>query len=105
MARIFRDKCSIVLHPSKGLMLRKDMNGAFSGANAAECFKRLQALAKEKKAPIDTWAIFQPEPENKAPRTPIMLANKWGQPYLALLVATPGKAPAAKRKPVVVKLA
>lgn len=86
-------------------MLKKDINGAFSSANAAECYKRLLALAKERKAPIDQWAVFHPEPDNKAARTPVLLANKWGQPYIALLVATPNKAPAGKRKAAIVKLA
>lgn len=63
----------------KTLKLRPDVEGAFSNENAAELRDTLRKLAK---AHSRKDGIFNPDGKGSIP---IILADRWGAPYMALL--------------------
>jgi hypothetical protein len=80
-SRIYSGQASIVRNTKGEIALVRDAEGAFNATNAAECAAKMAQLAKSLKAPISKWAMFV-APGGK---TPVMLANRWGAPYIALL--------------------
>jgi hypothetical protein len=94
MAKLYRDNVSIVLNPKGEIALKKNEKGAFSAADAAKIAKKMRELSTKHKAPISQWAMFvAPGADELQP--PILLANKFGQPYLAWL---PPSAPKPSKK-------
>ncbi len=81
-SKVFDGQCSIVMNTKGEIALRKDVDGKFSAANAAECYKTMLALAKAKKATINQYSFWSVEKGTE----PVLLANRYGNPYLALLV-------------------
>jgi hypothetical protein len=78
---VFVGNVSIVLNTKGEIGLKKDGSGKFSAANAVECYETLSKLAKSKKLPINKYALYL------APNgtEPVLLANRYGNPYIALL--------------------
>jgi len=97
MARPFIGKFSIVLNTKNRIVLQKDEKGAFEAKDAAKVLARMSKEASERDAELD---IFQPDP---AGNQPVVLASRWGTPYMALLVPQDPKT--LPSKPRVIKIA
>ncbi len=80
-AKTFEGSVSIVANTKGEIALKKDPNGAFSASNAVECHSKMMELAKKHKAPINSYALFIADGGTE----PVMLANRFGNPYIALL--------------------
>jgi hypothetical protein len=96
-AKTFEGAVSIVLNTKGEIALKKDPEGKFTAANAAECYETLAKLAKSRKAAINKYSLFVTEGGTEA----VLLANRYGNPYIALLA----KREAGKAGSKVVKLA
>jgi hypothetical protein len=79
---------SIVRNTKGEIALKKDAEGRFDATNVAECYGTLRELAKKLKAPINKYSLFQTDGGTE----PVLLANRYGNPYIALLPkAEPGQ--------------
>ena len=97
-AKTFEGAVSIVLNTKGEIALKKDPEGKFTAANAAECYETLAKLAKSRKAAINKYSLFVTEGGTEA----VLLANRYGNPYVALLPKREGGGKAGSK---VVKLA
>lgn len=89
-SRQFQGNVRIVIASEKNLdnervqvlKLEKNEAGKYSGKSVAALLTSLEQHSKKEKLPISRWAVFEPEGtrENCAP---VLLANKYGQPYIA----------------------
>lgn len=80
-AKTFEGSVSIVRNTKGEVALKRDPEGKFNAGNAAECYSTMQQLAKKNKLPINKYSLFIPEGGTE----PVLLANRYGNPYLALL--------------------
>ena len=80
-AKTFEGSVSIVKNTKGEIALKRDPDGKFSAANAPECHAKLTELAKKLKAPINKYSLFIADGGTE----PVMLANRFGNPYIALL--------------------
>lgn len=97
-AKTFDGSVSIVLNTKGEIALKKDSEGKFSAQNAAECYDTMTKLAKSRKASINKYSLFMVENGSE----PVMLANRYGNPYIALL---PKRADGQAKRSSVTKLA
>lgn len=97
-SKVFEGSVSIVLNTKGEIALKKDDDGKFSAVNAAECYKTLTELAKKHKKPVNKYATFVVEGGTE----PVLMANRYGNPYIALL---PKRAEGATTRKGVTKLA
>ena len=97
-AKTFEGAVSIVRNLKGEIALKKDPEGKFSAANAKECYETLVKLAKSHKATINKYSLFMTEGGTEA----VLLANRYGNPYIALLAKREGGGKAGSK---VVKLA
>ena len=96
-AKTFEGSVSIVLNTKGEIALKKDLEGKFTAENAVECYETLTKLAKARKAAINKYSLYIPEGGTE----PVLLANRFGNPYIALLA----KREAGTKTGKVVKLA
>ena len=80
-AKTFEGSVSIVKNTKGEIALKRDPEGKFSAENAVECHAKLTELAKKLKAPINKYSLFIADGGTE----PVMLANRFGNPYIALL--------------------
>lgn len=80
-AKTFEGSVSIVLNTKGEIALKKDSEGKFSAQNAGECYETMTKLAKARKATINKYSLFIADGGTE----PVMLANRFGNPYIALL--------------------
>ena len=80
-AKIFEGSVSIIRNTKGEIALKRDFDGKFSAANAGECHAKLVELSKKMKAPINKYSLFVADGGTE----PVMLANRFGNPYIALL--------------------
>jgi hypothetical protein len=80
-SKVYDGNVSIVLNTKGEIALRKDDDGKFSAANAAECLTTLRKLAKDRKVAINKYSLFVAEGGTE----PVLMANRYGNPYIALL--------------------
>lgn len=80
-AKTFKGSVSIVKNTKGEIALKRDPEGKFSADNAAECHAKLTELSKKLKAPINKYSLFVADGGTE----PVMLANRYGNPYIALL--------------------
>lgn len=97
-ARTFDGNVSIVKNTKGEIALKKDADGKFSVANAGECHAKMTELSKKLKAPINKYSLFVADGGTE----PVMLANRFGNPYIALL---PKRGDGSVKKNAVTKLA
>ena len=83
MAKSFIGNVSIVVNSKGEVALVKSDTGKFSNKNAPQLVARLAEVVKKEKLPLSKWALFAPE--GTEGKTPVLLANKFGQPYIAYL--------------------
>jgi len=89
-AKTFEGSVSIVRNTKGEVSLKRDPEGKFDASNAAECYSTLTQLAKKHKLPINKYSLFVPDGGTE----PVLLANRYGNPYIALL---PKRGESAKR--------
>ena len=80
-AKTFEGSVSIVKNTKGEIALKRDPEGKFSADNAAECHAKLTELSKKLKAPINKYSLFIVGGD----AVPVLLANRYGNPYIALL--------------------
>jgi hypothetical protein len=80
-AKTFEGSVSIVRNTKGEIALKRDPEGKFSAANAAECYSTMTQLAKKHKLPVNQYCLFTPDGGTE----PVLLANRYGNPYIALL--------------------
>ena len=97
-SKTFEGNVSIVLNTKGEIALRKDTDGQFSAENASELHQMMQKLAKSRKASINKYSLFVTDGGTE----PVLLANRYGNPYLALL---PKRADGQVKRGTVTKLA
>ena len=97
-SKTFEGAVSIVRNTKGEIALKRDPEGKFSAENAVECHAKLTELAKKLKAPINKYSLFIADGGTE----PVMLANRYGNPYLALL---PKRADGQAKRSSVTKLA
>lgn len=90
MAKVYEGRFGIKSNSKGEVVLGKLVDGKYSAEDAAVVLKRVQALAKEHKL---VARVFKPDAKGTEP---VILADKWGNPYLALLPKKEGVV--AKRK-------
>jgi len=97
-AKTFVGSVSIVKNTKGEIALEKDAEGKFSANNAGECHAKLVELSKKLKSPINKYSLFIADGGTEA----VMLANRFGNPYIALL---PKRGDGAAKRSSVTKLA
>ena len=97
-AKTFDGSVSIVKNTKGEIALRKDAEGKFNAENASECHAKMQELSKKLKAPVNKYSLFVTDGGTE----PVMLANRYGNPYIALL---PKRSEDAVKRGAVMKLA
>lgn len=80
-AKTFEGQVSIVLNTKGEIALKRDPDGKFSAENAKECYDTMMKLAKARKAPVNKYSLFIVDGGTE----PVLLANRYGNPYIALL--------------------
>lgn len=92
-AKTFEGGVSIIKNTKGEIALKKDADGKFSASNVGECHAKLTELSKKLKAPINKYSLFVADGGTE----PVLLANRFGNPYIALL---PKREGGAKRNAV-----
>lgn len=81
MAKIYKGTVSIVKNLKGQITVQPDAEGKFSAANVDELYKTMVQLGKKHKAEC---RFFKPEADGD---TPLLFADRWGKPYVAVLPA------------------
>lgn len=97
-AKTFEGSVSIVKNTKGEIALKKEAGGKFNAGNAAECYSTMKAKAKELKMSINKYSLFIVTGGTE----PVMLANQFGNPYIALL---PKRGEGETKRNAVTKLA
>jgi hypothetical protein len=97
-AKTFEGNVSVVLNTKGEIALKRDSEGKFSAANAAELHQTMTKLAKARKVAINKYSLFIADGGTE----PVLLANRFGNPYIALL---PKRGEGNAKKASVTKLA
>ena len=97
-AKTFEGSVSIVKNTKGEIALKRDSEGKFTAANATECYAKLTELSKKHKASINKYSLFIVTGGTE----PVMLANQFGNPYIALL---PKRGEGETKRNAVTKLA
>ena len=79
MAKVYEGRFGIKANRKGEVVLGKLVDGKYTAGDAAVVLKRVQAIAKEQKL---VARVFKPDAKGTEP---VILADKWGNPYLALL--------------------
>ncbi len=80
-AKTFEGSVSIVLNTKGEVALKKDNAGKFTATDAPEIYKLMKEFGKGKKVGINKYSLFTPTGGTE----PVLLANRYGNPYIALL--------------------
>lgn len=87
MAKMYTSNVSVIRNTKGQVTIAKDDDGKFNMNNTVELYKTMTDFGKKLKAEVK---LFKPEPNGD---TPVILSDRWGNPYMALLPAktAPGK--------------
>ena len=97
-AKTFEGGVSIVKNTKGEIALKRDVEGKFNASNSAECYQTMVTLSKKLKSTINKYSLFIADGGTEA----VMLANRFGNPYIALL---PKRGDNAVKRNAVTKLA
>jgi hypothetical protein len=97
MAKIYQGKVSVYSDSKNRVVVKPDDSGSFDMNNVSELYKTMVALGKKHKLEVK---VYKPEASGD---TPLLLSDRWGKPYIALLPAS--QAPGAVTVVKVQKLA
>lgn len=80
-SKTFEGKVSVVLNTKGEIALKRDSEGAWDASQARELHTKIVELAKQRKTGINQYSLWI------APNgtEPVLLANRYGNPYIALL--------------------
>ena len=103
MSRKYQTTLAIDLNTKGEIELVKDAeNGKLDPANAEEILAKLDEQVKLQRAKVNKWCYFSAKPDGtsydfadkkgREGRTPVILANRFGKPYVAMM--TPQARPA-----------
>lgn len=81
MAMIYKFNVSIYQNTKGAITVKRDDTGNYNANNAADLYKKMLELGKKLKAEV---RIFKPKADGN---TPLLFADRYGNPYLALLPA------------------
>jgi hypothetical protein len=79
--KTFEGSVSVVRNSKGEIALKRDPEGKFTAADAPEVYGKMQEFSKKLKASINKYSLFVPEGGTE----PVLLANRYGNPYIALL--------------------
>lgn len=79
MAMIYKGKVSIFQNTKGQITVKRDDEGNFSADNVDELYAKMLEFSKKLKAEIKAF-----KPEANA-NTPVLLSDRYGNPYIALL--------------------
>ena len=79
MAKIYQGKVSVYSNSNKQLVVKADDAGKFDSNNTAELYTTMCELGKKHKMEV---RAYKPE---QGGDTPVLMADRWGKPYIALL--------------------
>jgi hypothetical protein len=96
-AKTFEGAVSVVQNSKGEIAIKRDPEGKFTAADAAEIYSKIKEFSKKLKSPINKYSLFVTEGGTE----PLLLANRFGNPYIALL----GKRAETAAKRTVTKLA
>ena len=82
MAKIYQGKVSVYSNSNNQLVVKPDVDGKFDHTNVVELYKTMLTLGKTKKMDV---RVFKPENETANCDTPLLVSDRWGKPYIALL--------------------
>lgn len=99
MAKIYKGQVSVYTNSNNQLIVKADVEGKFSHENVKELYKTMCQLAKDHKMEV---RVFKPE---QLGDTPVLMADRWGKPYIALLPERKAPGALTTTKPAVQKLA
>jgi hypothetical protein len=81
MAKIYNGKVSVYADTKKRITIKADTDGKFDMTNVVELYTTIQKLSKQHKMEAK---VYKPKANGD---TPIIMSDKWGKPYLAVLPA------------------
>lgn len=81
MAKIYQGKVSVYSNSNNQLVVKPDVDGKFDHTNVVELYKTMVTIGKKNKMAV---RVFKPENETNCD-TPLLVADRWGKPYIALL--------------------
>jgi len=88
MARKYIGNVSVHTNPIGEIVLKRDPEGKWNADNAMDLELTIRNLAKKHKLPVNAYTIYKPEKvDATAVLTAVLLSNKWGAPFIALLPA------------------
>ena len=99
MAKIYNGTVSIIKNLKGQITVQQDVEGKFSQANAQELYDTMLKLGKKHKAEC---RFFKPEAGGDAA---VLMADRWGKPYVAVLPARKAPGETTVTRPAVQKLA
>jgi hypothetical protein len=97
MAKIYKGNVSVVKNTKDLIVVKKDDDGKFNADNVAELYETMVALGKKHKLQVK---VYKPKPNGD---TPLLFADQWGNPYVAVLPAMEAPGPVTRK--TVTKLA
>lgn len=99
MAKIYNGNVSIIKNLKGQITVQADADGKFNATNVDELYKTMVSLGKKHKAEC---RFYKPE---QLGDTPLLFADRWGKPYVALLPARKAPSGVTITKATVQKLA
>jgi hypothetical protein len=99
MAKMFNGKVSVIKNTKGEITVQRDADGKFDQSNVQELYDTMKALATKHKT---TCRFFVPE---QLGDTPVLMADRWGKPYVAVLPARKAPSAGTTTRPSVEKLA
>lgn len=99
MAKIYKGNVSVIKNLKGQIAVHPDPEGKFNYENVDELYQTMLALSKKHKAEC---RFFKPEAGGD---TPVLMADRWGKPYVAVLPARKAPGALTVTKPTVQKLA
>jgi len=99
MAMIYKYNVSIFQNTKGAITVKRDDEGNYNANNVSDLYKKMLELGKKLKAEV---RVFKPKADGN---TPLLFADRYGNPYLALLPAREAPTGDAVSVKKVVKLA
>jgi hypothetical protein len=80
-SKTFEGKVSVILNTKNEVALKRNPEGKYTAVDAPQIYDVMQEAAKKHKVKINAYALFTP----KGGTEPVLLVNRYGNPYIALL--------------------
>jgi len=91
-SKTFEGKVSVVLNTKGEIALKRDSEGAWDASQAPQLYTKLMELSKQRNTGINQYSFWKADNGTE----PVLLANRYGNPYIALLPKRDGSSPKAK---------